>query len=80
LFSSFPFLPFSRLPFLFLTPVSHSADNEFYEIRHEKSRIMHDKEALQVVYEDLVEQYNSLKEEHVRSHVFRRTHRLSLHH
>jgi len=27
---------------------------------------MHDKEALQVVYEDLVEQHNTLKEEHVR--------------
>ncbi|GAA6024350.1 hypothetical protein JCM10207_003313 [Rhodosporidiobolus poonsookiae] len=40
------------------------ADSEFYAIRHEKSRIMHDKEALQVVYEDLVEQFNSLKEEH----------------
>ncbi|GAA5984793.1 hypothetical protein JCM11641_002742 [Rhodosporidiobolus odoratus] len=40
------------------------ADSEFYAIRHEKSRIMHDKEALQVVYEDLVEQYDSLKEEH----------------
>lgn len=44
-----------------------SVDNEFYEIRHEKSRIMHDKEALQVIYEDLLEQYNSLKDEHVRS-------------
>ncbi|GAA5927997.1 hypothetical protein JCM10213_000945 [Rhodosporidiobolus nylandii] len=40
------------------------ADAEFYEIRHEKSRIMHDKEALQVVYEDLVEQFNALKDEH----------------
>ncbi|GAA6040131.1 hypothetical protein JCM8097_002041 [Rhodosporidiobolus ruineniae] len=40
------------------------ADSEFYDIRHEKSRIMHDKEALQVVYEDLVEQFNSLKDEH----------------
>lgn len=27
---------------------------------------MHDKEALQVVYEDLVEQFNALKDEHVR--------------
>lgn len=44
-----------------------SADSEFYAIRHEKSRIMHDKEALQVVYEDLVEQFNLLKDEHVRS-------------
>ncbi|GAA5841236.1 hypothetical protein JCM3766R1_001709 [Sporobolomyces carnicolor] len=40
------------------------ADSEFYQIQHEKSRLMHDKEALQVVYEDLVEQFNSLKEEH----------------
>ncbi|GAA5976900.1 hypothetical protein JCM5350_007285 [Sporobolomyces pararoseus] len=40
------------------------ADTEFYQIQHEKSRLMHDKEALQVVYEDLVEQFNSLKEEH----------------
>ena len=28
---------------------------------------MHDKEALQVIYEDLVEQHNALKEEHVSS-------------
>ncbi|GAA5856523.1 hypothetical protein JCM8547_008784 [Rhodosporidiobolus lusitaniae] len=42
----------------------NGADSEFYAIRHEKSRIMHDKEALQVVYEDLVEQFNALKEEH----------------
>ncbi|GAA5909448.1 hypothetical protein JCM6882_002647 [Rhodosporidiobolus microsporus] len=40
------------------------ADSEFYAIRHEKSRIMHDKEALQVIYEDLLEQFNSLKDEH----------------
>ncbi|GAA5846488.1 hypothetical protein JCM9279_006711 [Rhodotorula babjevae] len=39
-------------------------DDEFYELRHEKSRVMHDKEALQVVYEDLVEQFNALKDEH----------------
>lgn len=31
---------------------------------------MHDKEALQFVYEDLVEQFNALKDEHVR---FRRS-------
>lgn len=41
--------------------------SDFYEIRHEKSRIMHDKEALQVKYEDLLEQFNSLKDQHVRS-------------
>ncbi|CEQ40447.1 SPOSA6832_02062, partial [Sporobolomyces salmonicolor] len=41
-----------------------SADSEFYHIQHEKSRLMHDKEALQVVYEDLVDQYNQLKEDH----------------
>lgn len=41
--------------------------SDFYEIRHEKSRIMHDKEALQVMYEDLLEQFNSLKDQHVRS-------------
>ncbi|GAA5840875.1 hypothetical protein JCM11251_007628 [Rhodosporidiobolus azoricus] len=40
------------------------ADSEFYAIRHEKSRIMHDKEALQVIYEDLLEQFNALKDEH----------------
>ncbi|GAA5907780.1 hypothetical protein JCM5296_004534 [Sporobolomyces johnsonii] len=40
------------------------ADSEFYHIQHEKSRLMHDKEALQVVYEDLVDQYNQLKEDH----------------
>lgn len=28
---------------------------------------MHDKEALQVMYEDLLEQFNSLKDQHVRS-------------
>ncbi|GJN87749.1 hypothetical protein Rhopal_000704-T1 [Rhodotorula paludigena] len=39
-------------------------EDEFYTIRHEKSRAMHDKEALQVVYEDLVEQFNALKDEH----------------
>ncbi|BGP45203.1 hypothetical protein JCM10450v2_001020 [Rhodotorula kratochvilovae] len=39
-------------------------DDEFYELRHEKSRVMHDKAALQVVYEDLVEQFNALKDEH----------------
>ncbi|TNY24172.1 hook-related protein family [Rhodotorula diobovata] len=39
-------------------------DDEFYELRHEKSRVMHDKEALQFVYEDLVEQFNALKDEH----------------
>ncbi|KAK4333566.1 HOOK protein-domain containing protein [Rhodotorula toruloides] len=38
--------------------------DDFYEIRHEKSRIMHDKEALQVMYEDLLEQFNSLKDQH----------------
>ncbi|BGP29212.1 hypothetical protein JCM10296v2_000950 [Rhodotorula toruloides] len=38
--------------------------DDFYEIRHEKSRIMHDKEALQVMYEELLEQFNSLKDQH----------------
>ncbi|GAA5881465.1 hypothetical protein JCM3774_005091 [Rhodotorula dairenensis] len=40
------------------------AADDFYTIRHEKSRIMHDKEALQVLYDELAEQFSSLKDEH----------------
>lgn len=49
-----------------LTRYRRAPRSDFYEIRHEKSRIMHDKEALQVMYEDLLEQFNSLKDQHVR--------------
>lgn len=46
--------------------VVHSADTEFYQIQHEKSRLVHDKEALQTMYQDLLEEHHQLKEEHVR--------------
>ncbi|GAA5943214.1 uncharacterized protein JCM15063_005292 [Sporobolomyces koalae] len=40
------------------------ADSEFYQVQSEKSRLVHDKEALQVIHEDLVEQFDALKEQH----------------
>ncbi|GAA5991463.1 hypothetical protein JCM10908_005715 [Rhodotorula pacifica] len=46
-----------------LLPQPDAAD-DFYTIRHEKSRIMHDKEALQVLYDELAERFTSLKDEH----------------
>jgi len=42
-----------------------AADSEFYQLQHEKSRLRNDKEALQTIYEDLLERYNLLKDEHV---------------
>lgn len=38
--------------------------DDFYTIRHEKSRIMHDKEALQILYDELAARFSSLKDEH----------------
>ncbi|GAA5953049.1 hypothetical protein JCM8115_002421 [Rhodotorula mucilaginosa] len=38
--------------------------DDFYTIRHEKSRIMHDKEALQILYDELAAQFSCLKDEH----------------
>lgn len=43
--------------------------SDFYTIRHEKSRIMHDKEALQVLYDGLAEKFSSLRNAHVRRYV-----------
>lgn len=40
--------------------------SDFYTMRHEKSRILHDKEALQVLYDQLSERFGALKDEHVR--------------
>lgn len=43
-----------------------SADSEFYALQHERSRLLSDKETLQVVYEELVRSYSALKDDHVR--------------
>ncbi|KAM0747247.1 HOOK-domain-containing protein [Meredithblackwellia eburnea MCA 4105] len=40
------------------------ADSEFYDLQHERSRLMHDKETLQVVHEELMRNYEQLKEDH----------------
>jgi hypothetical protein len=42
-----------------------SADSEFYALQHERSRLLTDKETLQIIYEDLLLSHNTLKEEHV---------------
>lgn len=41
-----------------------SPDTEFYNHQHDKSRLLTDKEALQLVYDDLSKQYQQLKEDH----------------
>lgn len=35
-------------------------------MRHERSQLLNDKDAIQIVYEDLVKTHNTLKEDHVR--------------
>ncbi|GAA6024880.1 hypothetical protein JCM11491_006665 [Sporobolomyces phaffii] len=40
------------------------ADTEFYEIQHEKSRLMHDKESLEAAYADLRAEFDALKDDH----------------
>ncbi|KAK4702513.1 hypothetical protein P7C70_g3710, partial [Phenoliferia sp. Uapishka_3] len=40
------------------------ADSEFYHLQHERSRLLSDKETIQVVYEELVRTYSTLKEDH----------------
>lgn len=41
-----------------------SPDTEFYNHQHDKSRLLTDKEALQLIYDDLAKQYQSLKDDH----------------
>lgn len=36
-------------------------------MQHERSQLLNDKDAIQIVYEDLVKTHNTLKEDHVRS-------------
>ncbi|ORY88555.1 HOOK protein-domain-containing protein [Leucosporidium creatinivorum] len=51
-------------PSLSLTPCYNSADSEFYAMQHERSQLLNDKDAIQIVYEDLVKTHNTLKEDH----------------
>ncbi|KAI5474231.1 protein-nucleus import-related protein [Pseudohyphozyma bogoriensis] len=40
------------------------ADSEFYDLQHERSRLLSDKNTLQDVYEELMRNYRSLKDDH----------------
>lgn len=46
------------------SPLDTSPDTEFYNHQHDKSRLLTDKEALQLIYDDLSKQYQQLKDDH----------------
>ena len=49
-----------------LTLSESSPDSEFYAMQHERSQLLNDKDTIQSDYEELLRNFNTLKEDHVR--------------